>query len=161
MTTGTGAHAAVRAQPSIPAGCTEIPKTEVYLRLFGLQKSKPGAEVDIAEEKGLSIHEVKYFYHETGLTMEQAIELMGISARTMERREEEGILKPEEADKLLRIAKIFVNLQEIFSDKNFILRWWNTPLDDLGGKTPIQVARTETGRDRVMEVIGRIRSGAY
>jgi putative toxin-antitoxin system antitoxin component (TIGR02293 family) len=144
-----------------PSDCDPATENDAYLRLFDITKSKPGMATEIAAKKGLSISEFKSFLRNTGLAQEDVVEMIGVSMRTFERRMEKGRLTPEEADRLLNIAKIFEMLRETFSDQRFILRWWNTPEEDLNDRSPMDAAKTETGRDQIRVMIGRIRSGTY
>lgn len=48
-----------------------------------------------------------------------------------------------------------------FGSEQKARRWLTRPHDAFDGDTPREVARTEDGRDRIYDVLGRIEHGVY
>src|SRR5580704_6316778 len=55
------------------------------------------------------------------------LDLMGIPQRTRSRRRQDGILKADEADRLLRIARVFSEAIRVFGSEEKARLWLKTP----------------------------------
>jgi putative toxin-antitoxin system antitoxin component (TIGR02293 family) len=79
----------------------------------------------------------------------------------MARRRREGRLLPAESDRLLRAARVWGLALELFEgDADAARRWLAAPSRALGGKPPLEVARTEIGAREVEQLVGRLEHGA-
>ena len=88
--------------------------------------------------------------------------LIQIPPRTLTRRRSGGRLQPDESDRLLRAARLFQLTVELFESNIDAARaWFSSPKKALGGKTPLEFARTEVGAREVENLIGRLEHGVY
>jgi putative toxin-antitoxin system antitoxin component (TIGR02293 family) len=86
--------------------------------------------------------------------------LLGISQSTYQRRSKPNHkLQPKESEGVYRIAALFDRATEVFGTEELARQWLNQPIRALGGKIPIQYARTEVGAHLVMQILGRIEHG--
>ena len=96
----------------------------------------------------------------TGLSREIAATAMQTPLRTLARRKEEGRLRPDESDRLLRLARIFGLCLDLFAgDPSEARGWMTTQQLALGGRTPLDYASTEVGAREVESLIGRLEHG--
>jgi len=84
-----------------------------------------------------------------------------IPNRTLDRRLKEGVFRPEESDRLARVAIILKRAQEVFGNAANARGWMNTQLAAFDGETPLQRADTSLGASQVEDVLGRIDYGVY
>lgn len=81
-----------------------------------------------------------------------------ISARTVSRRQR---FRPDESERLLRVASAFQKALELFEDIEKARKWFTTPKSALDGMTPLECCDTEAGSNEVENLIGRIDEGVY
>jgi putative toxin-antitoxin system antitoxin component (TIGR02293 family) len=73
--------------------------------------------------------------------------------QTLQRREQEGRLKPEESERLERIARLSTLAQEVWGSEAQAQRFLTTPHRLLGGRTPLDLAATDLGARRVEDLL--------
>jgi putative toxin-antitoxin system antitoxin component (TIGR02293 family) len=90
---------------------------------------------------------------------ETMIRVAGISKRTLERRSGKK-LKPDQSDRLVRIARIIDLAEESIGTEEQALEWLSVPNQSLHGARPIEVLDTDTGAKQVETVLGRLRESS-
>ena len=93
-----------------------------------------------------------------GMTAERLSSLTGIPTRTLARRER---LKPDESERLLRVASAFQKALEVFRDLEKARSWFITPRSALAGLAPLECCDTEAGCREVEDLLGRIDESVY
>ncbi len=84
-----------------------------------------------------------------------------IPARTQRHRKaKRERLSVEESDRLVRLTRIQALAEDVFSDAEKGNRWLRQPLGILDGKTPLEVARTDSGARVVEQLLAKIDWGA-
>jgi putative toxin-antitoxin system antitoxin component (TIGR02293 family) len=69
---------------------------------------------------------------------------------------------PREYERLLRASRLFGKALELFEgNREAATYWMHSPQPALGGKTPIDVAKTELGTREVEHLLGRVEHGVY
>lgn len=91
-------------------------------------------------------------------TTEQLSSIAEIPPRTIARRKR---FKPDESERLLRLALAFQKTLELFADLEKARRWFTTAKSALAGLTPIESCDTETGCKEVENLLGRIDESVY
>lgn len=94
-----------------------------------------------------------------GIEPAALLRLIGMSERTAIRRKAEGYLKPDEADRLLRIGRIYEEATRILSGEDRAAGWLNHPSPYLYGMTPLSLLDSDGGAQAVSEELGRIDYG--
>lgn len=96
------------------------------------------------------------------LTNKQLADLISISSRTLSRRRTERRLRPDESDRLLRLARVFDLTVSLFEgDKQAAQAWLTRPNPALGGKPPLDLSRTEVGAREVENLVFRLEHGVF
>jgi putative toxin-antitoxin system antitoxin component (TIGR02293 family) len=111
--------------------------------------------------KGLSIGVFRNVAANLEMSDRDLARTLNIPGRTFDRRLAQGILSPEESDRLARVAKIFDEARQAFGSPEKARGWMSTPLAVFEGETPLQRADTSLGSTQVEDVLGRIDAGVY
>ena len=139
-----------------------MPKKE---RVAGRVRTKRGEAVGTVTIKtirhGLSTMVLKTLAADLELSERRLAGVLHIPDRTLDRRLKEGVLSPEESDRVARIARILQRAQEVFGNAEKARGWMNTQLPAFDGETPLERADTSLGGSQVEDVLGRIDYGIY
>lgn len=92
------------------------------------------------------------------ITTDQLSAVTGIPSRTLQRRE---TFKPDESERLLRVASAFQKAVEVLEDIDAARRWFSAPKKALGGLTPLKYCDTDVGAREVEALLGRIDHGVF
>ncbi len=87
--------------------------------------------------------------------------VIGMAARTSLRRQKEGYLKPDEADRLLRVGRIFEDAVRVFGSEEKAALWLRTPSAVLSNATPLSLLDSDAGTQAVGDELGRIDFGDF
>jgi len=80
--------------------------------------------------------------------------------RTLSHRRARGErLRPDESERVARIAKTVVLAEQVFGDKDRALRWLHAPRRALGGKPPFELLATAEGGQVIEEELVGIDEG--
>jgi putative toxin-antitoxin system antitoxin component (TIGR02293 family) len=130
-----------------------------YALLLGIRTTDT-ARLLAKVRAGFSFSCWERFQRNTELPTDTLTELVQITSRTLSRRKEEGKLRPDESDRLLRASRIFAKVLELFEGDAEAAREWllgnNTAL---GGSPPLSYSSTEVGALEVEALIGRLEHG--
>ncbi len=146
---------------------TRFPKSDLdyyYLVLSNLTgeylDSRNGSVGTIREyiNKGLPRETYLRLKELTNFTAHDLSIVMGVPERTLARRK---VFKPDESERIIRIAKVFQHVLEVFGDLDSCRRWVSSPKKALGGKSPFEYCDTEPGAREVENLIGRIEHGVF
>jgi putative toxin-antitoxin system antitoxin component (TIGR02293 family) len=69
-------------------------------------------------------------------------------------------LTVEESDRLVRMTRIQALAEDVFGDPKQANRWLREGLGILGGKSPLDVARTDAGARVIEQILAKIDWGA-
>ena len=84
-----------------------------------------------------------------------------IKPRTLlHRRANRSKLTIEESDRAARVARAFALAEKTFADRDKADRWLHKSLNSLGGRTPMELVRTDAGARIVENLMVRISWGA-
>jgi putative toxin-antitoxin system antitoxin component (TIGR02293 family) len=116
--------------------------------------------LDRQVRKGLGYSTFSRFQRNTGIAAASIAELIQIPTRTLTRRKADGKFAPEESDRLVRAARVFGRTMELFEGDAAASREWLTaPQPALGGRIPLEFARTQVGAAEVEGLVGRLEHG--
>lgn len=110
-------------------------------------------------EAGFTADSVEALRGRLGLSIEEMAGLLGMSARTLGRRLEEGKLTSKESDRLYRYARLFERAVEALGSEGKARSWLKTGQWALGGRVPLEIARYEPGAREIKHLLGRIEHG--
>lgn len=132
-----------------------------YLGILGLS-TLDSMNIRRRIEEGLTLTQLELLQGTLGASLEQTAELIGMTPRTLSRRRAAGRLQPEESDHLVRAARVVGAAIELFDgDLDSARQWLNSDQPALGGETPLEVAKTDTGAHEVEHLIGRLEHGVF
>lgn len=84
------------------------------------------------------------------------------TARTLKRRMvARQKLTPQESGRLVRIARLVAIASDVLGDEARARNWVSQPNRALGGRRPLEVARTDAGMRSAENVLGRIQHGVF
>ena len=130
-----------------------------YAALLGLRTYDP-LELADAVNKGLRYAAFSRLVVNTMLPPGVIADVAQISERTLARRKESGKLEPGESDRLLRFSRVFGLALQLFEGNPESARSWLLSRPKaLGGRTPIELAKSEIGAREVEDLIGRLEHG--
>ncbi|HVY92596.1 MAG TPA: antitoxin Xre/MbcA/ParS toxin-binding domain-containing protein [Bryobacteraceae bacterium] len=89
------------------------------------------------------------------------LRLIGIPVRTALRRKSEGYLKPDEADRLLRIGRVLEEATRVFGEESRAAGWLSDPSPMFHDAPPLQYLDSDGGAQAVLREIGRIGYGLF
>ncbi len=128
----------------------------------------------LRETSGRSALQMAAAITDAGLPLEALTELtlMGFTAgevgalvinpRTLRhRRSRREPLSVEEADRAVRLARVYGHAEEVFGDGARAWAWLRAPNRSLDDHVPVQLLQTETGARVVEEALTRIDEGIF
>jgi putative toxin-antitoxin system antitoxin component (TIGR02293 family) len=111
-------------------------------------------------EEGLPVLDLVEFGRSAGFGTDELARLIHIPPRTYARRVASGArLKIPEGERAARLMRLYDRAKELFGTHENTRGWLNTEIPALGGRTPLDFARTEQGAREVEAVIERIDDG--
>ena len=143
---------------------TPQPVVESVFRKLG---GRQGLGTDVSSEADLArvVHHgirlsVLGFVERAGFS-KQEIEHFIIPARTLRHRKtKREPLTLDESDRVVRLTRIQALAEDVFGDVDKANRWLRKDLGILDGKSPLDVARTESGARVVEQILAKIDWGA-
>ena len=131
--------------------------------LLGLKLSI-ASEVDLVDrlEKGLAAGVVHALRTRAGLSDEEIHQLIA-PRRTLNRRHtEHQVLSRDEADRVVRVARIVARAQQVFGAKPvYAMEWLRSAQRGFGDRTPIQMLVSDSGARAVEELLIGIGHGQF
>jgi len=130
-----------------------------YLSLLGLRSFDTAALMRRLEE-GVSFAAFERLKRSLSVSSRELADVAQITQRTLARRKSAGRMRPDESDRLVRLARVFSRAIELFEgDSEGAQAWMMRPNRAFGGVSPFEMAKTEVGSREVENLIGRIEHG--
>jgi putative toxin-antitoxin system antitoxin component (TIGR02293 family) len=95
------------------------------------------------------------------LTIQELADIMHISERTLQRYDDDTIVKVEYAEKAVELARLYTRGEEVFGSLDKFKIWMKTPLHVFKGEAPVSLLDTSVGFDMVFKELGRIEHGIF
>jgi putative toxin-antitoxin system antitoxin component (TIGR02293 family) len=131
---------------------------------FGLRRSEvtPFDIINLSRS-GIKASFAKKLIRDIQINQEEFAEYLGLKIRTLSRRFEKPTEKmtSEESEKVIRLARIFLESLDIFKNEIKVATWLKRPNRSLSDKAPISYLDSDIGAEEVMALLGRIRDGVY
>jgi putative toxin-antitoxin system antitoxin component (TIGR02293 family) len=119
------------------------------------------AEPDAPPGHVLPFSSVEHLSQRLRVDTAALLDLMGVPERTRFRRRHEGFLKRDEADRLLRIARVFGEAIRVFGSEEKAAGWLKTPSPLFEDSAPLAYLDSDGGAHAVSEEIVRIDFGDF
>jgi len=125
--------------------------------------SKTASDWDILKltREGLPKRVLMLMAKKISLTLQELSDIMHISDRTLQRYEDDAIIKTEYAEKAIDLARLYTRGEEVFDSIDKFKRWMRTPSVIFKGETPLSLLDTSVGFDMVFDELGRIEHGIF
>ena len=104
---------------------------------------------------------VEHLAKRLGVDTSRLLDIIGIPERTRFRRRHDGFLKPDEADRLKRIARVFGEAIRVFGSEAKAALWLKTSSPLLEDSAPLGYLDSDAGAQTVSEEIIRIDFGDF
>jgi putative toxin-antitoxin system antitoxin component (TIGR02293 family) len=110
---------------------------------------------------GVDAHFLHDLVEILGVSIQEFAAILGISSKTIERREDDSKqFKQEISERLLHIGEVTKEGLKIWNTEE-LQGWMRSPNQALGNEKPINLLDTEYGIAMIAEVLGRIQYGIY
>lgn len=110
-------------------------------------------------ERGLPWTEAEFLAGELGVTLAEFAGYVGISEPTFFRRRRQKRFPLAESDHIMRFARLWSQAIDVFENETGAREWLKAPAFGLGGKIPLEVAKSEAGARVVETLLQRIDYG--
>ncbi len=127
----------------------------------GRKRRETGGQLVDIGPRSVRWSSVANFSTRLGIEPAELLRLIGVSERTAVRRKTEGYLKPDEADRLLRIGRIFEEATRIFGDEERAAGWLSDPSPMFYDAPPLSFLDSDGGTQAVVQELGRIDYGLF
>jgi len=114
-----------------------------------------------ATRQGLPKHGLMALAKRISLTLQEFANIMHISERTLQRYDDDEIIKTEYAEKAVELARLYTRGEEVFGSMDKFKIWMKTPVHVFRGDTPVSLLDTSIGFDMVFKELGRIEHGIF
>lgn len=132
----------------------------MFGRSIGVQAGKV-EDLIVTLKKGLPISSLNKLCKHMGVSESRLATTVNIAQRTLTRRKSEGRFRPDESERVLRLARLFERAVEVMGSEQNAQKWFQSPVKGLGGKTPLEFADTEPGAQAVEAILDRIEDGVF
>jgi len=118
-----------------------------------------GSDPVAAVREGLPYTALEHVRDHLGASDNLLSRALGISARTLSRRQETGTLTTDESDRLVLLAEIVALARQALDSAESAREWLRTPHSMLGGESPLDHMDTVAGMNEVKTMLYHIEYG--
>jgi putative toxin-antitoxin system antitoxin component (TIGR02293 family) len=104
---------------------------------------------------------VEHLSARLGIAPSELVDLIGLADRTALRRQKEGFLKPDEADRLLRVGRVLEEGIRVFGSQEKAAKWLSAASVIFSGAAPLTLLDCDAGAQIVSEELIRIDFGDF
>lgn len=95
------------------------------------------------------------------LNIQELSSILHISERTLQRYDDDAIIKTEYAEKAVELARLYTRGDEVFGSVEKFKLWIKAPSMVFNGEAPVSLLDTSAGFDMVFKELGRIEHGIF
>jgi putative toxin-antitoxin system antitoxin component (TIGR02293 family) len=135
-----------------------------FYNLLGATKQlKLSNDFDIINlaRKGFSKHVLLALAKKISLNIQELANILHISERTLQRYDDDAIIKTEYAEKAVELARLYTRGEEVFGSIDKFKLWIKSPSVIFNGEAPVTILDTSAGFDMVFKELGRIEHGIF
>jgi putative toxin-antitoxin system antitoxin component (TIGR02293 family) len=131
------------------------------IELIGVEPASSIGHPAEIELRRIPFRSVEHLAKRLEVDTSTLLDLIGIPERTRARRRHEGLLKADEADRLLRVARVFGEAIRVFGSEGKAAAWLKTPSPFFADSAPLRYLDSDAGANAVSEEIVRIDFGDF
>jgi putative toxin-antitoxin system antitoxin component (TIGR02293 family) len=134
-----------------------------YALLGGIKPAQFNTDFDLLKltRAGLPKKVLTGLAKKISLTIQELADIMHINERTLQRYDDDALVKTEYAEKAIELARLYTRGQEVFGSMDKFKRWMKTPSHIFRDETPVSLLDTSVGFDMVFRELGRIEHGIF
>ena len=142
---------------------TQASSTPFFGLLGGSKISKSSSDFDIIKlaRQGFPKKTLLALAKKISLNIQELSSILHISERTLQRYEDDAIIKTEYAEKAVELARLYTRGEEVFGSMDKFKTWVKTPAHIFNGEAPVTILDTSAGFDMVFKELGRIEHGIF
>ncbi len=131
--------------------------------LAGVEPGRSSSDFDIVRlaRQGLPKRVLTTLAQKISLTLQELAGIMHMSERTLQRYEDDALVKTEYAEKAVELARLYTRGEEVFGSLDKFKLWMKTPSHAFKGETPVSLLDTSIGFDLVLRELGRMEHGIF
>ena len=135
----------------------------LFYNLLGGSKNSFSNEWDIIKlaRQGFSKRALLSLAKKISLTLQELTTILHISERTLQRYDDDAMIKTEYAEKAVELARLYTRGQEVFGSMDKFKLWIKAPSLIFNGEAPVSLLDTSAGFDMVFTELGRIEHGIF
>lgn len=135
---------------------------QLYDILFDKHVS-PSSDFDwlMLSRAGISKQVILSLAKRMSLTIQEIAAVMHISERTLQRYDDQDIIKPEYTSRAVELVRLYIRGEEVFGSLDAFKSWMKSPNYIFNNETPLQLLDTPIGFRLVWDEIGRIEHGIF
>ncbi|HEY3011786.1 MAG TPA: antitoxin Xre/MbcA/ParS toxin-binding domain-containing protein [Gemmatimonadales bacterium] len=120
------------------------------------EKVSSVADLERAVGKGLPFAALKYLLRHFPQRQKTRVQQIVVPRSTLQRREEEGRLRPAESERLERIARLATLAEQVWESAEEAQRFLTSPHPQLENQAPLDLAATDLGTRRVETLLWKL-----
>ncbi|GAA3967008.1 hypothetical protein GCM10022210_14510 [Mucilaginibacter dorajii] len=139
------------------------PMPSFYNLLGGSKSLKLSTDFDVINlaRKGFPKSVLLALAKKISLNIQELANILHISERTLQRYEDDAIIKTEYAEKAVELARLYTRGEDVFGSIDKFKIWIKTPSLIFNGEAPVTILDTSAGFDMVFKELGRIEHGIF
>ncbi len=134
-------------------------RKSVPARLAAMAAQAPMKQVETIR-KGIPAKAFDQIADVLGVGKEALARKLNINAQTLRKRKSR-MLSPDEAEKSLRVTRVFVMASQVLGSEDEAREWMGEAVMALGGKRPLDLLDTDVGAQEVSNLLNCIKWGVY
>ncbi|MFA6084530.1 antitoxin Xre-like helix-turn-helix domain-containing protein [Mucilaginibacter sp.] len=139
---------------------TQASSTPFYNLLGGVKSSSDFDIINLARQ-GFPKKALLALAKKISLNIQELANILHISERTLQRYEDDAIIKTEYAEKAVELARLYTRGEEVFGSMDKFKLWVKAPSLVFNGEAPVTFLDTSAGFDMVFNELGRIEHGIF
>jgi len=142
---------------------TQASSTPFYSVLGGTKTAAASSDFDIIKlaRQGFPKKALLALAKKISLNIQELANILHISERTLQRYEDDAIIKTEYAEKAVELARLYTRGEEVFGSMDKFKQWVKAPSLVFKGEAPVTILDTSAGFDMVFKELGRIEHGIF
>ncbi|RYZ93122.1 MAG: DUF2384 domain-containing protein [Sphingobacteriaceae bacterium] len=138
-----------------------LPVPTSFYNLLGGNKLTNDFDILSLARQGFPKHTLLSLAKKISLNIQELANILHISERTLQRYDDDAVIKKEYAEKAVELARLYTRGEEVFGSMDKFKLWVKNPSYVFKGEAPVSLLDTSAGFDMVFKELGRIEHGIF